>query len=497
MVVLLDGATLTLENVIMVAGKGEKVKISKTSMKRMEKFREVLQQKLDSGEIIYGVNTGFGFLSQKGISNDDVRQLQLNLIRSHAVGVGEPMPQEVVRAATLIRLNGMLNGNSGVRPELATFILSMLNGGVNPYVPSIGSLGASGDLAPSAHMALTMIGEGRAYHRGKLMDGADALGKAKLRPVELQAKEGLALINGTCFTTALACVVAHRGRVLLGAANSGVAMTSEVLGGCLQSFDDRLMKLRRLRSQSSIAKSIRAMLKGSGRVRISPLPQDPYSVRCAPQVHGATLEALAFAEGVLSDELNSGTDNPVFIEDGQVLHGGNFHAQMVAMALDFLCIAVAYLGTLSLARTHLMLSSGPPENKFGARHPGLESGLMVTEYTASALAAENAKEVYPSSTYPANVSAGIEDHASYGVTSGLKALKVVSNVSKMIAVELIVASNMASTFYRDLSTYDAHVRNFVREISPTLQGDRSLSEDLERLSQAILQGGLPHAPDAE
>jgi histidine ammonia-lyase len=491
MPVTLDGSSLSLDALVRVANGDEKVKVNRASTARMEKFRALLQDKLDEGEVVYGVNTGFGSLSNKEIPKGQIKRLQLNLIRSHAIGVGEPMSREVVRAAMLIRLNGMLKGNSAVRPVVASFIMEMLNNNVTPLVPRFGSLGASGDLAPSAHMALTMVGEGKAYHEGRLVDAGQALSGARLRSIDLDAKEGLSLINGTCFTTALACIAVYRARNLLAAANSSVALTAEVVGACVQSFDAGLMELRSFRSQTYVARRIRSMLRGSRRVRTTPVPQDPYSIRCAPQVHGSTKEALDFAERIVAEEINAVTDNPVLTEDGEILHGGNFHAQPVAMALDFLSVAMAYLGTISLARIHLLLSNSPTDVKFGARNPGLESGLMLAEYTASALVADNAKEIYPLSTYPASVSAGIEDHASYGVNAGLKALAVIENISKILAIELLSASNMSAGFEKELSHHDSNVCAEVRRISPPLRGDRSLSDELERLALVVLNGGIP------
>jgi histidine ammonia-lyase len=490
MAVTLDGSSLSLDAVLRVAEKGEEVRLSPSSIRRMTRFRELLQNRIEHGEVVYGVNTGYGWLSDKEIPKKQIKQLQLNLVRSHAVGVGDYMPTVVVRAAMLIRLNSMLNGNSAIRSEIATLIAGMLNNKVTPCVPSFGSLGASGDLAPSAHMALVMIGEGKAFHENRLVGGRHALYRAKLEPVKLDGKEGLSLINGTCFTTALASITIHRARLLLDAANSSAALTAEVIGACAQSFDERLMDLRKLKSQGRVAARMRAMLKGSSRVRNNPVPQDPYSIRCVPQVHGSTEEALDFAERLVTDEMNSVTDNPILAEDGQIFHGGNFHAQPVAMALDLLSIAVAYLGTISLARVHLLMSNSPSSKKFGARHPGLESGLMVAEYTSSALAAENARDVYPSSIYPANVSAGIEDHASYGVNAGLKAMAVTENISKMIAIELVCASNMVRPFDKELSPYNSRMSSKIRSVSPLLTGDRSMSEELEALSNEILKGEL-------
>ena len=497
MTVTVDGSSLTTSAVVAVAEEGEQVRLSRAAVVRMKKFRAALQRRLDAGEVVYGVNTGFGSLSTRGISRAQIKQLQVNLIRSHATGTGEPLPARVVRAAMLVRLNSMANGNSGVRPAVAELLVGMLNRKITPYVPRFGSLGASGDLAPSGHVALSMMGEGKVYLGQRLVSAAEGLSRAGLKPVELEAKEGLSLINGTCFTTALACVAIRLGRNLLSAANSSAALTCEVEGACLQSFDARLMKLRRFDAQARVAAQIKALLRGSGRVRSSPVPQDPYSLRCAPQVHGATLEALDFAERIVAGELNAVTDNPTLVEGGRILHGGNFHAQPLAMVLDLLSIALSYLGNLSLARTHLMLSNSPKERKYGARNPGLESGLLVTEYTATALAAANAQAVYPSSTFPANVSAGIDDHASHGVNAGLKALTVAENVSGILSVELVAASNLAAPFEGRLSRHSILLRDAVGRFSPPLTSDRSLSDELEKLSRTLLDGGLPHPSEAE
>jgi histidine ammonia-lyase len=497
MVVELDGHSLTLESAIQVAERGEMVKISPAGLKRMVKFRSLLESKLARGETVYGVNTGFGSLSDKKVRSGDLRELQLNLIRSHSAGVGNPLSPEVVRAAMLIRLNSLLNGNSAARKEIAEAMAGMLNKSVTPHVPEFGSLGASGDLVPSAHMALTMVGEGKAYYHDKLMESNKALSEANLKPVGLHAKEGLSLINGTAFTAALGCTAVHRGSLLLDAANSTLTLSTEVLGGCSQSFDDRLAKVKLDPGQQFVASQLREHLKGSRRVRAEPTPQDPYSIRCAPQVHGSLKDALGFAEKIVVNEMNSNSDNPILLEDGSVLHGGNFHAQPVAMALDLLSIAISYLGVISLARIHLLLSRTPPETKYMARKPGLESGLMVLEYTATALAADNSKQVYPESTYPASVSGGIEDHASHGVNVGLKTLAVANNVSRILAIELICASNILGTDEAGVSDHSKRACSFVRHHSPLLSGDRSQAEEIELLSKAILAGKFSYALSAE
>ena len=491
MVVAVDGRSLTIGSTVDVAEHGAKVRASPASLKQMDEFRVLLEGKLSRGDVVYGVNTGFGSLSDKVVRPEYLEELQLNLIRSHSAGVGNPFPRDVVRAAMVIRLNSLLNGNSAARRDVAELIVGMLNKGVTPLVPEFGSLGASGDLVPSAHMALTMLGEGKAYHRGKAAESGKALAAARLRPIKLRAKEGLSLINGTAFTTALGCIAVHRGSLLLDAADSALSVTAEVLGACSQSFDERLLGVKLDPGQEAVARDLRSLLKGSRRIRSEPVPQDPYSIRCAPQVHGSLKNALGFAEKLVVNEMNSVSDNPVLLEDGSVLHGGNFHAQPVAMALDLLSLAISYLGVISLARVHYLLAKTPPESKYMAGKPGLESGLMILEYTATALAADNAKNVYPESSYPASVSGGIEDHASHGVNAGSKALQVAANVSRILTVELICASNILGSNESGISDHARRVCAFVRSSSPLLRGDRAQGGEIEAVAKELLSGKLP------
>jgi len=490
MVVVVDGRSLTLGSAMEVAEGAAAVRASPHSLKHMGILRALLEEKLARGEVVYGVNTGFGSLSDKAVKPEDLERLQLNLIRSHSAGVGSPLPTEVVRAAMVIRLNSLLNGNSAVRKEVAEMIVEMLNKGVTPLVPEFGSLGASGDLVPSAHMALAMLGEGKVLFKGKVADSEEALASVGLRPINLQAKEGLSLINGTAFTAALGCVATHRGVTLLRSANSAVGLTAEALGACSQSFDERLTGVKRDSGQREVAGELRSMLMGSRRMRSEPVPQDPYSIRCAPQVHGSLKDATDFAGGIVVNEMNSVSDNPILLEDGAVLHGGNFHAQPVAMALDLLSLAVSYLGVMSLARIHYILSKTPSNSRYMTRKPGLESGLMILEYTATALAADNAKNVYPESSYPASVSGGIEDHASHGVNAGVKALQVETNVSRIIAIEFICASNFLRSDTKGLSGHARKVTDAVRAESPLLNGDRAQGEEIEAIAGRILAGEL-------
>ena len=491
MAVTVDGRSLSIEGAIDVAERGATVRVAPQSLKQMEKFRALLEEKLSRREVVYGVNTGFGSLSDKVVRPEHLDELQLNLIRSHSAGVGAPMPTEVVRAAMLIRLNSLLNGNSAARKEVAEIIVGLLNKEVTPLVPEFGSLGSSGDLVPSAHMALTMIGEGKAYRRGQLMGSRKALSASKLKPIVLHAKEGLSLINGTAFTTALGCLSVHRSETLLNAANSTLSVTAEVLGACSQSFDERLIGVKLDPGQEQVARQVRSLLKGSRRMRTEPVPQDPYSIRCAPQVHGSLKDAIVFSHKVVTDEMNSVSDNPVLLQDGSVLHGGNFHAQPVAMSLDLLSLALSYLGVISLARINYLLRKTPPEAKYMASKPGLESGLMILEYTATALAADNARHIHPESSYPASVSGGIEDHASHGVNAGMKTLSVASNASRILAIELICASNILGSNEGGISEHTRKVSDFVRARSPLLRGDRSQGAEIELLAGEALAGNLP------
>jgi histidine ammonia-lyase len=486
-VLVLDGESMTIDTVYQIAFRGVKLDVSQQALERMSVFREKLEKKIAGNEPIYGVNTGFGVLSNRKINDHDLKKLQVNLIRSHSTGVDPPFSRQIVRCAMAIKLNSLLRGNSCVRPSVALMLKDMLNKDVVPVVPSVGSLGASGDLSPSAYIALVMIGEGKSYYKGELTESRLALRKAGLSPITLEPKEGISLINGTSFTTAIGCVVILLGKKLLDFANSCVSLTGEVLRISLQSFDEDLMQLRGQLGQILMARDIMAKLKGSKNTRSSAVPQDPYSIRCSPQVHGSVYDAISFAQAVVETELNAVTDNPVMKEDGMILHGGNFHAQPIAMVLDLLSLALSYLGDLSLARIHQLMRASEQNRMFYARKPGLESGLMLTEYAATAIMNKNSNLVHPSSSYPANVSGGVEDHASHGVNAGLKALCVADNVAKVLAIELICNSNALEPDQADrLSPHCAKLLSKVQAISQPLAEDRPLGDDIERLSSYIL-----------
>ncbi len=484
---LLDGRTLDLKKVANYLLKGDEVRISKNAIETMRRFRNRLEQRLRDGEQIYGITTGFGVLAKKRIEDEsEMQELQRNLVRSHAAGAGIAMGDDVVRLAMLVKLNSLLRGNSCVRPEVAELLAGMLNENIIPVVPSYGSLGASGDLAPSAYVALAMIGEGEVSYKGKVVSSSYALNKSGMHAITLQPKEGLSLLNGTCFTAAFACIAAIELNNLLSWANACVALASESLHACSQSFDERLMNLRGLRGQIEVAKSIRRLLEGSKRLREEPIPQDPYCIRCAPQVHGSVLESYFFAAEIINRELNGITDNPVMSDDGDMLHGGNFHAQPIAMVLDLLAVSSTYIAELSLARIHRLMDASISEKRdYFASKPGLESGLMLTEYLAVSLNNANSVLLHPASSYPARVSAGIEDHASHGVNSGLKAIEIINNVSRVLAIEMICVSNFLSMDNRGLSKASRLVLKHIRKFSPLLNGDRSVGNEIETLSKEL------------
>lgn len=484
--IFLDGESLTIESVYDVALCKEEVEILEEAKIRMKEFRRMFEDRLNEGEEIYGVNTGFGELARKKIDAKDMRRLQLNLVRSHATGFGSPMRKDVVRAAMLIKVNSLLSGNSCVRPEVAMMLKEMLNKDVVPFIPAVGSLGASGDLSPSAYLALCMIGEGTAYHEDRLEPSARILSEAEIKELTLEPKEGLSLLNGTCFSTAMASIALKEAKNILDWANSCVALNAELFKACRQSFDERLMKLRRNEPQGRVAEEIRKKLKGSSRLRDEPVPQDNYSIRCAPQVHGAVLQAIGFANNIIQNELNAVTDNPVMVDEGYILHGGNFHAQNSAMVSDILSLVLSYLSELSLARIHRMMLKSSGVKDYFAANPGLESGLMITEYVAAALNNDNSHLIHPSSSYPASVSGGVEDHASHGVNAGLKALQVCQNVSAVISIELIVASNAVNALKADgLSEHSRKILSFIRSVSPLLSQDRSTGEEVQKLSEMV------------
>jgi histidine ammonia-lyase len=501
----LTGEKLTVDDVWAVATEGASVTLQDSARARMRAAREVVEHAAHgSEEHTYGVNTGFGRFVSKAIPEELTEELQLRLLRSHACGVGEPYPAEIVRAAMLLRANTLAKGSSGARVETVELLVECLNRGVVPRVPSRGSVGASGDLAPLAHLALPLVGEGEAWVDGELLSGADALGRVALEPVRLLAKEGLSLINGTQFMAAYGALGVVRARRLAKAADCACALSLEALQGSRNSFIPQVHALRPLRGQAVSAANVLRLLEGSAineAHRWCDKVQDAYSLRCAPQVHGASRDLLDYVEYTIGTELNAATDNPlVLVDDEMLVSAGNFHGQPLAFALDALAMAVSELASISERRVERLvnpnLSDGLPA--FLTVDGGLNSGFMIPQYVAASLVSENKSLCHPASVDSIPTSAGQEDHVSMGNAAALKAWQVLANSERALAIELLAAAQ-AVEFLAPLepgvgarATHD-----FVRSLSPRLRDDRPLSSDIEAVATAIRDGSLIGAVEAE
>ncbi len=479
----LDGTGLTLAAIEAVAA-DEVVEIAPAARVRVARAREFVERMFATGEAIYGVTTGFGRLANIAVDPADAIELQLNLVRSHAAGTGPPLDVPSVRAAGVLRANSLSAGHSGVKPETLDLIVAMLNRGVTPLVPCQGSVGASGDLAPLAHMTLVLIGEGEALYRGERLPGAEALRRAGLQPISLGAKEGLALINGTQVMTGIAALGVLRAQRLAAAADVIGAMSLEAYLGSERVFDRRLNALRPHPGQERVAANLRTLLAGSEIVASHAdcdRVQDPYSFRCIPVVHGAVRDSLAHVARVTEIEANSVTDNPLlFPEDGEFISGGNFHGEPVALAIDFLKIGVSELASIAERRLYLLLNAqdrGLP--LFLTQRLGLQSGLMIVQYTAAALVNDNKGLAWPSSVDSIPTSAGQEDHVSMGMTSANNLPRVLDNVEGALACELLAAC-AAADFRRPLrlgvGTQAAH--KIARESIAPWTNDRPPAPDI-------------------
>jgi histidine ammonia-lyase len=500
--VALNGEELTIDDVWAVAVEGTSAELSAEGRDKMQAAR-ALVERAASEEHTYGINTGFGRFVEKTIPRELTEELQLRLIRSHACGVGDPYPDEVVRGAMLLRANTLAKGYSGARVETVELLLECLNRGVLPLVPSRGSVGASGDLAPLAHLALPLVGEGRATFEGETVSGAEALSRAGLEPVRLQAKEGLSLVNGTQFMAAVGALALVRARRLVKTADIACAISLEALQGSRVSFLPEIQALRPLEGQSRAAANVLRLVEGSAIIeahRWCDKVQDAYSLRCAPQVHGASRDLLRYADETLAVELNSATDNPlVLVEQEELVSNGNFHGQPVAFALDSLAIALAELASISERRLERLVNpslSGLPA--FLTPDGGLNSGFMIPQYVSAALVSENKVLCHPASVDSIPTSAGQEDHVPMGNASALKALVVLGNVERALAIELL-AGAQAIEFLAPLEggAGVGAARSFVRTLSPSVEEDRPLAEDIERVADAIRSGELVEAVERE
>ncbi len=471
------------------------VVLSPEAAARMNASRALIERLAAGSDAIYAVNTGVGLLADVRIPREDLDRLQRNVVRSHAAGVGEPLARDVVRAMMLIRANVLAKGLSGIRPLVAERLCEMVNRGVTPVVPSQGSVGASGDLAPLAHIALVLIGEGEAEFDGVNLPGGEALARAGIEPVELHPKEGISLINGTQAMLAVGCLEVEAADILTGTADVICALTLDALRGTPRAFDARIHDARPHPGQKESAARLRRLLEGS-EIRMSHIGcrrvQDAYSLRCAPQVHGAVRDALAEARRVFAIELNAATDNPLIFGD-EIFSGGNFHGEPLAFQLDFLAIALSALAGISERRIDRLVNPALNEElpPFLAGHAGLESGLMMTQVTAAALVAENRVLAHPASTGSITTSGNKEDFVSMGMTAAAKLQRIVRNTRAVLAVEALAAARALDLLapLRSSPALEA-VRARIREVSAPISGDRAFHKDIVAIERLIAGGGL-------
>jgi len=497
--ILLDKERLTIDEMVAVSRFHAPVGFSREGEERVERTRNLIAKWVKEGKVIYGVTTGFGDLSNVIISESDTRLLQEKIIMSHAAGIGNPLPEEVVRAIMAVRIHDLGMGYSGCRMETLRLLVSFLNQGIIPVIPEKGSVGASGDLSPTAHLGLALIGKGEAFYKGRRMSGAQALEEAGLSLLVLEAGEGLALINGTQVMTAIALLVVHDAIRLSKLADIACAMSLEVLMGSNSEFDHRIHQVRPHPGQLASADNMlrltgdsEIMLSHKGCARI----QDAYTLRCSPQIHGASKDAVVHAKQVLDIEINSTTTNPlIFPDTEEVILGGNFHGQPVAMAADYLAMGIAELGNVSERRVERMVNPQLSElPAFLVKNGGLNSGFMIAQYTAAALVSENKVLAHPACVDSIPTSANKEDHVSMGTIAIRQCREILNNVEHVIAVEMLCAAQAY-----DLLTEDNPLRagagtrqayQVIRKTIPYLDEDRVLSTDIEAMVGVIRSGAI-------
>ncbi len=490
MTMQIDGSNLTIDKVVRVARKYTEAELAPEARGKMNLSRDLIESILAEKKIVYGVNTGFGQLSNVSISEDEIDLLQYNLVVSCVTGIGDPFPEEVVRAMLLLRANSLAYGNSGVRPVIVDTMLEMLNKRVHPHVPCKGSVGASGDLAPLSHLALVLMGRGKAYYRGQLLPGSEAMEKAGIEPVFLKAKEGLSLCNGTQAMTALGVLAVYDAEKLAYHADLFGAFSAEALEAVPLAYDHKIHDIRPHPGQIETAENMRNFLEGSQIIEKSAGKnvQDAYSLRCIPQVHGASRDTINYVKTVIEREINSVTDNPlVFPETNEVLSGGNFHGQPVALVMDFLTIALAELANISHLRierlTNPALSRGLPA--FLVDKPGLNDGYMVAQYTAASLVSENKVLAHPASVDSIPTSANQEDHVSMGTTAARQCREVLENVQYVLAIEAICAAQGIDFRENKPSVIIQKLYDTIRSRVDYLDKDRELNEDFEKVVKMI------------
>ncbi len=493
MSVTITGKNLSIEGVKKVARDREKVVLPKSSIEKIKKGRAILEEYVAREEKIYGVTTGFGDFSKVFISKKDAAQLQVNLIRSHNAGVGDPVPHDVTKATMLARANFLASGMSGCRPLIAETLVEAINKGLYPYIPQKGSVGASGDLAPLAAMAACLMGEGEAIVDGKRLPSSKVLKQLDIKPIELSYKEGLALINGDTLMVGYACLLVYDAMQISKLSDLALSMTLESITGVMEAFDERLQRSRGFQGQIDVAENVRKITKDSKiltgeKIRV----QDSYVVRCSPVIIGASREAIAFVKKQTETELNGSCDNPlVYLEDEKVLAGGNFHGQQLALPLDFLKLALSEIANSSEIRMERMLnktySNLPP---FLVEKGGLNSGFMVPQYTAAGLVNLNKGFCYPNSADSIPLCAGQEDHVSMGTNSALTAYEVVRNVQYVLAIELMIAAQALEFVDKKPSPVVQEIISLIRAKVPKIEKDTALYSYIEQMYQWVKENTL-------
>ena len=497
--ILITGHTLTLEELAAVCRENAPVALSPEAKQRILESRQVVDMLVDEAAVVYGITTGFGKFSDVTITQDECKQLQRNLIVTHAVGAGEPFPRDVARGIMLLRVNNLAKGFYGTRLELVETLVAMLNRGVTPVIPQKGSLGASGDLAPLSHMVLPMLGLGQAEYEGEVLPGDVAMARAGIPTVELVAKEGLALINGTQAMTSVGALAVYDAIRLMKTADIAAAMSFEANRGVKDALDPRVHAVRPHDGQMKTAANLRNLLLGSGNVTCQGevRVQDGYSLRCVPQVHGASQDAINYVKSKVEIEMNAVTDNPIiFKETMEGISGGNFHGQPMALAFDFLGIALSELANISERRLERLVN--PNIGNFPAflvKKGGLNSGFMIVQYSAAALVSENKVLAHPASVDSIPSSAGQEDHVSMGTIAARKAAEILGNVRRVLAMELMCACQAVDLLggQEKLGKGTAPAYRAIRAVCDTLEDDRPLYEDINRCEAVIQDGSLLRA----
>jgi histidine ammonia-lyase len=497
---VLNGNGLDINKFILIAKNKQKVEIAETQKELVNKARKYVDDVVKNDKVVYGITTGFGKLSETRINACDVEKLQENLLKSHACTVGNIMNHDVVRGMMLLRVNALIRGNSGIRLIVLEKLIEMLNKDVIPVVFEQGSLGASGDLAPLSNMSLPLIGLGECFYQGIRMDALEAFKKAQITPLDsLKAKEGLSLINGTQAMTSIGAFLVYDAMRLLDIANVSLSLTMEALNSIIDAYDPRVHEVRGQKGQIEVAKKVNTILKGSGnitkqgQVRV----QDAYSIRCAPQVHGASLDAFIHAKNIIEIEMNAVTDNPIiFADENDAISAGNFHGQPLALIFDYMKTAISEMANISERRLERLvnpqLSEGLPP--FLAKNPGTNSGYMIVQYSAASLVSDNKVLAHPSSVDSITSSANQEDHVSMGTNGALQAKKILENTQKVIAMEILTACQALDFRGNDkLGKYTSNAYKEIRKYIPFLEEDAVMYPLLHKAEGLIIDGSLYHA----